>query len=141
MNLMNFVSGCLIAMLLSACHPSSEFEITSDTFKNLPDTVLEVDKMIDIMTDIHLAEAWVIEDNNDTISKNAQLASYYEEIFLNHQITSDHYKRSYNFYADRPYMMNYIYQRITEKLNLMESENRKLIAPKKTNEVNEQSNK
>lgn len=93
------------------------------------------------MTDVHLAEAWVVEDNNDSISKNTQLAGYYAEIFSNHSINSDQFKFSYNFYADRPYMMNYIYQAVTEKLNLMESKNRKLITPKNTIDSNEQNNK
>lgn len=141
MNLMTLVSVCFLSIALYSCHPKSEFEITSETFKNLPDSVLEVDKMIDIMTDVHLAEAWVVEDNNDSISKNAQLSTYYAEIFSNHRINSDQFKSSYNFYADRPYMMNYIYQRVTEKLNLMESKNRQLIAPKNTTDTNEQNNK
>lgn len=141
MKLLNLVIGCLLGLAFCACHPASEFEITSETFKDLPDTVMEVDKMINILTDIHLAEAWVIEDNNDTVSKNDQLASYYQEIFSQHKIDSKQYRQSYNFYAERPYMMNYIFQRVTEKLNLMESENRKLITPKKSLDTNEQSNK
>ncbi len=126
---------------LMACNPKSDFEMSDQLLSNIPDSVVNVDEMISIMTDIHLAEAWVIEQPNDSIPNDTKLSAYYADIFANHNISAQQYKSSFNFYTGEPVLMNYIYQKITEKLNLLESENRNLNKTKNTDLKNEQESK
>lgn len=124
-----------------ACNPKSEFEVTDQDLSSVPDSVLKVETMIEVMTDIHLAEAWVIEQKNDSIANDVKLESYYAGIYSNYGISAQHYKSSFTYYAQHPALMNYIYIKVTEKLNLLESQNRHLGQPKNTNLKNEQKSK
>ena len=116
----------VLICLTAACKPKSEFEISDAMIKNVPDTVIAVEPMIDIMTDIHLAEAWVQENKTDSIAPDIRLKQHYAEIYQLHDITDEAYKKSYKYYSANPVLMNYIYTKVVEQLNVMESQNLKV---------------
>ncbi|MFI5172942.1 MAG: DUF4296 domain-containing protein [Chitinophagales bacterium] len=113
-----FFAGVFIA-----CNPKSEFDYSDDMLKTIPDSVLSADKMIDILVDIQLAEALAIEDKADTIPQEERLKVFYAQIFAIHSIDAKLYQRSYAYYVQEPVIMDHIYQKVTEKLNLLELEN------------------
>ncbi len=122
----NLIFIVVLICLTAACKPKSEFEISDAMIKNVPDTVIAVEPMIDIMTDIHLAEAWVQENKTDSIAPDIRLKQHYAEIYQLHDITDEAYKKSYKYYSANPVLMNYIYTRVVEELNVMESQNLKV---------------
>ncbi len=107
-------------MILSACKPKSEFEFTEKMLQNIPDSVLNVDRMVDVMVDIHLAEAYVAENKADTIPQEERLKMFYAQVFAIHEIETKLYQNSYNYYVQEPVLMDHIYQKVTDKLNILE---------------------
>jgi hypothetical protein len=132
--------GVIVVLLLTivtACNPKSEFELTQSDLNEVPDSVIAVEEMIDILCDIHLAEAWVVEQPADSVPNTQKLASYYAGIFLSHGISEEEYKRSFQYYTSKPVLMNHIYNKATEKLNLLESQHRNNATQNKNIKSNE----
>lgn len=125
------ISGLLFIAIIVSCKPKSKFDVTDKMLTNVPDSVLAVDTMIAIMTDIHLAEAWAADNHPDSLNQDEQLKKYYAEIFAKHHIHALQYRSSYNYYTNEPVIMNHIYTKITERLNLLESENLNVSKSKK----------
>jgi len=132
-----FISGFFLLMAMFSCKPGNDFEFSPEKLNNIPDSLLQPEQMIEVLTNIHLAEAWAVEMKNDTVSKDIRLQQFYGEIFSKYNTTTEQYKASYNYYASDPPLMHYIYQKVTEKLNLLESKTRNI---KNTTQENEQSN-
>jgi len=121
----------LVSWILISCKPDSDLEIRDAMMENVPDSVLSVNNMINVMTDIHLAESWSRINKSDTIPQDGRLKMYYAQIFEMHNTDVKKYQSSYNYYSNEPVLMNYIYQEVTEKLNLLESENLNLLKQNK----------
>lgn len=113
---------CAVLLLAGACKPKDPFAVTQQMIDNVPDSIIVVDSMVNIITDIQLAESFVNESRMDTVPKEDRLKQYYSEIFAMHHIKAADYQRSYDYYVADPVLMNHIYVKVTEKLNLMESE-------------------
>lgn len=79
--------------------------------------------MTDILVDIHIVESIVQESQADSIRSNRDkiLSGYYGHIMNKHGVTQEQFTSSYDYYTDHPLVLNYIYQKVTEQLNLMES--------------------
>ncbi len=121
----------LVSWILISCKPDSDLEIRDAMMENVPDSLLSVNNMINVMTDIHLAESWSRINKSDTIPQDDRLKMYYAQIFEMHNTDVKKYQSSYNYYSNEPVLMNYIYQEVTEKLNLLESENLNLLKQNK----------
>lgn len=88
---------------------------------DVPDTIIQSDQMIDILVDIHLAESAAPVLKTDSIKPEHLMQSYYSIIFEHHTITQSKFENSFQYYTEHPLVLNYIYQKVVEKLNLMES--------------------
>ncbi len=127
----------VLFVLAGACKPKSEFEVTEAMINSVPDSVLSVEQMINIMTDVHLAEAWAQENKRDTIPADVRLKAYYTTIFSIHQVEAEKYNSSFKYYSNDPVLMNHIYTKVVEQLNIMESKQLKV----KKSTTNEQDSK
>lgn len=112
----------LVGMWIVSCKPEDKFVATNAMKYNLPDSVIAFDTMVNITLDIHLAEAWAQEQKGDTIPKDERLKQYYSEIFGIHQVSSQRYKNSYQYYTQQPVLMQELYAEVTEKLTIMENQ-------------------
>lgn len=108
--------------LAVACRPKDKFAFSEEMLGSVPDTVINFETMVNITTDIHLAESWAQERGPDTIPKDMLLKQYYGEIFTIWQVTDAEYRRSYSWYVNQPILMQELYNRVTNKLNILESE-------------------
>lgn len=116
-----------------SCKPEDKYVVPKSQLNNLPDSVIAFDTMVNITLDIHLAEALVQEQKGDTVPKDDRLKVYYSEIFGIHQVSSQRYKTSYQYYTQQPVLMQELYAKVTEKLTLMESK-QPTLQKQKTNE-------
>ena len=86
----------------------------------IPENILPREKIAQIITDIHVAEA---EINLLAISDSTlKRPIYFKEIFNKHQITQQQYEESLAFYIDHPKILNKIYEQVLNDLSKMQAE-------------------
>lgn len=94
-------------MVFTSCNESSE--------EHLPK-----DKMVKIMTDIHLAEVYSTMVNDSlqkSVNKNMDsLAWYYKSILDHHGVTIDQYKNSIDWYSSHPLDFDSVYVALQDEL-------------------------
>ncbi|MEZ5013868.1 MAG: DUF4296 domain-containing protein [Chitinophagales bacterium] len=113
--------GILSVLFIHACAPDNSYTLNDKVLAEIPDSIIAFDSMVNIMTDIHLAETWARERSNDSLNQDQRLALYYAQIFHAHNISLQQYNAAYAYYSSEPLLMNVMYQRVTENLNLLES--------------------
>ena len=102
----------IISVLIVSCD-SKEISV--------PDDVIPKEKMVQVLADIHIAEATVnYKSVGDTVKPNIE--NYYSDVFKKHSITQDQYRKSYQFYLDNPSMMNKMYDEVINELSRRQSE-------------------
>jgi len=88
----------------------------------IPADVLKKNEMIAILTDVQIAEA-AITLHTTTGSNGADFtASYYKYIFNKHKITAVKYKRSMDWYAQHPELLDKVYEEVINQLSKKQSE-------------------
>lgn len=98
----------LIGWLVSAC--------TAPENKP-PDNLLSEDKMADILTEVHLAEARISRVNLRSVDSSQIAYKHLEDkIFKKFGVDTATYRKSYIFYSSHPANMEVIYKQVTEKL-------------------------
>ncbi|MEQ9263067.1 MAG: DUF4296 domain-containing protein [Owenweeksia sp.] len=99
-----------LAILTASCSVQEEGDIPKDVFKE--------DRMITILTDIHLVEGAKLGRRimGDTVLVDV----YFQKVFEKHNITKEQFEHSFGFYSDRPAQMDKIYDRVIENLNSIE---------------------
>ncbi|MFD2932597.1 DUF4296 domain-containing protein [Spirosoma flavum] len=82
-----------------------------------PDNLLNENQMVDILTEIHMAEARVSRLSLRSIdSSNIAYKHLEGTIFKKMGVDTAVYRKSYIFYSSHPANMEAIYQQVTEKL-------------------------
>ncbi|NLB26753.1 MAG: DUF4296 domain-containing protein [Bacteroidales bacterium] len=86
-----------------------------------PDNLISEEKMIDLLTDIHLAEAtYISRHHQDSLLKKSKSADFYYSILKNHQTADTTFEKSYIFYLSRPRKFEKMYRQVMNNLNEME---------------------
>lgn len=106
--------GCslLLGLFFSACQPNNQ------EAKN----ILSPEKMSSILTDLHLAEAYILESryrNEDTA--RVAYTQLEKEVFKKYKTDSLTYAKSYRFYARNVTELNEIYNAVVDTLSYRES--------------------
>ncbi len=112
----------LISVLIS-CKPKSDLVFSERMLEEVPDSLINPDRMADILIDMQLAEAMLQEAKEDSVRKNKDniLEGYYGAIMEIHGVDQVVFKNSYDYYNAHPLVLHYIHQTMTERLSLMES--------------------
>jgi len=85
-----------------------------------PEGILEKDKMISILLDIHIKEGQV-QQLRVTRDSSTRVFKYFErEIFAKHEVSDSVYYKSLGFYYDHPELMEEIYTAIVDSLSVKE---------------------
>ena len=97
------------------------FSFMSCTHKNkevlIPEGTLSKDSMIQILSDIHLAESEAtLHPYNDSLGI-INLPAYYKYIFEHHRIDTAVFSHSMNFYLANPELMNTVYSGVIDELS------------------------
>lgn len=97
--------------LLFACGPNQE------NGTDRPDNLVDEDKMVAILTEIHLTEAKVSKINlRSSDSSNLVYKQLERQLLRKYGVDTSAYSKSYIYYASHPEAMERIYRRIVDKL-------------------------
>lgn len=97
-----------------SCGDSAEGSIS------IPDNILPKEKIAQVITDIHIAEAEI--SLNAIPDSSLKRPVYLETIFEKHQITKQQYEESLVFYIDHPAILNKIYEQVLNDMSKMQAE-------------------
>jgi hypothetical protein len=87
----------------------------------IPATVIGPDKMVSILTDVHLAQAAVSSYSvGDTL--HFTIGDYMPAIFKNHGTTQQQFSSSLKYYSSNPSLLDSIYKEVLEELSRKEGE-------------------
>ncbi len=95
----------LLLMFLLAC-----------SHDNTPDNLIEEDKFIPLLVDIHLADGYLSSGSQLPDSLSYRGNGLYAEIFKKHHVDSVQFKKSFQYYSIHLEQMNNIYKAVVEKL-------------------------
>lgn len=92
-----------------------------------PDYVLSEKKMVDLLVDVHKAEA-VIESNYNIYNNDADKKKLREAVFLKHGITQEQFDTNLVWYGHHIEEYMTIYEQVIERLKAENEEAKKLLA-------------
>lgn len=88
-----------------------------------PEILIQEDKMIELLVDIHLAEAtFNTRRHRDSLVMKSSSADFYYSILDKHQVPDTVFEQSFVFYASQPRKFEKMYRQAMNKLNEMEQE-------------------
>lgn len=90
--------------------------------------------MVEVLVDVHLAEASADNRGLNTPQINMMMAAKYDSLFQKHETTFSQFKDSYDYYLDHSDQLAEIYSQVVSKLTTMEtklSAGRKIKPPPK----------
>jgi hypothetical protein len=88
-----------------------------------PEILVHEDQMIDMLVDIHLAEAtFNTRRHRDSLVMKSSSADFYYSILKKHQVADSVFEQSFVFYASQPRKFEKMYRQAMNKLNEMEQE-------------------
>jgi hypothetical protein len=109
--MIKFIQICLFLFVITLTSCSKNQEV-------IPDAVLKRDKMVLILSDMHLLEAQAQMSNyNQNDSTKLIVASAYKDIFLKNKVDAKKFQRSYEYYQVRPELMSEIYKEVLTELS------------------------
>ena len=89
--------------------------------KEIPAEIIQKDSMVNIIVDLHLADAILL--NPLTQSKISDISSnrLYKTVLDKYNITRERFNKSIDYYAETPAVLDSIYDKVIEQLSLIES--------------------
>ncbi len=73
-------------------------------------------KMIEMLVDIHLAEATYNRMRSDTLVKNSSSANFYYSVLAKYEIADSVFEKSFVYYASSPKNFEKMYREVMNKL-------------------------
>ena len=87
-----------------------------------PNHLVSERKMIEMLVDIHLAEATYNRMRNDTLVKNSSSANFYYSVLANYEVADSVFEKSFVYYASSPKNFEKMYREVMNKLSETEQE-------------------
>ena len=88
-----------------------------------PEHLIKQDKMIQMMVDIHLAEAtYMNRRSQDSLVRESSSADFYYSVLNEYQIPDSVFEKSFVYYASTPKKFEKMYREVMNKLNEMDQE-------------------
>ncbi len=115
-NYLNIVKSCnlvfLVIIILFAVGCKDKKEASP------PDWVVNKDKMIGFLIDLHVVEAKLIKLGVKKDSSRLLFKAYQDELFVKHNIDDSVYFKSYNYYLSEVDKLREIYEAVVDSLNV-----------------------
>jgi len=87
-----------------------------------PENLIKEKKMIDMLVDIHIAEATYIHMRFDSIVKNSSSANFYYSILEKYEVPDSVFEKSFIFYASSPQDFEKMYRKVMNQLSEIEQD-------------------
>ena len=87
-----------------------------------PENLIKEKEMIDMLVDIHIAEATYRHLQYDSVIRNSSSSNFYYSILDKYQIPDTVFEKSFVFYASSPKQFEKMYQDVMNKLSQIEQE-------------------
>ena len=88
-----------------------------------PKHLIRESKMIDMMVDVHLAQAVFANRHNvDSLLKKTTATDFYYSILDKYNVPDSVFEKSFIYYASSPKKFEKMYRKVMSKLNEMEQE-------------------
>ena len=87
-----------------------------------PEHLIKEKQMIDMLVDIHLAEATFNKFRYDSIMKNNSSTNFYYSVLNKYQVPDSVFEQSYVYYASVPKDFEKMYRKVMNKLSEKEQE-------------------
>lgn len=87
-----------------------------------PENLIKKKKMIEMLVDIHMAEATFNHMRYDSIFKNSSSENFYYSILDKYQVADSVFEKSYVFYASTPREFEEMYRKVSNKLSEIEQQ-------------------
>ncbi|MDB5121642.1 MAG: hypothetical protein JWN56_2860 [Sphingobacteriales bacterium] len=89
--------------------------LTACTTNTSKQDIIEPDKMVEVLTDIHIVDGYISTfRQSDTLKQRA--SSYYAAVYKHHHIDSLTYKNSLEYYSRNPKLLDTIYYKVNNQL-------------------------
>ena len=90
-------------------------------WKSAPDGVIAEDRMVNLLVDMHLADAYTA-----TLVDTPQIISAYKSVYKTNETDSLTFRKSLEYYTRDPQQLQDIYARVNEKLATMQKSAQKI---------------
>ena len=87
-----------------------------------PDNLIKEKQMIEMLVDIHLAEATYTKFRYDSIMKNNSSANFYYSVLDKYQVVDSVFEKSFIYYASVPKDFEKMYRKVMNELSQTEQE-------------------
>lgn len=87
-----------------------------------PADVIQQKEMVQVLADVHIADAVVEKRSSPEKPDTALTAAMYSEIFRIHHISRNDFYKSYHFYERHPELMNEMYPDVINELSRRQAE-------------------
>lgn len=85
-----------------------------------PKNLIKEKKMINMLVDIHMAEATYNHMRYDSIMKNNSSVNFYYSVLEKYQVPDSVFEKSFVFYASTPKQFEKMYRKVMNKLSEVE---------------------
>jgi hypothetical protein len=110
-------SFLFIAVLLTSCYTENRPEV------NPPDKLLSEEVIINMLTDIQLAEGIIVDQRSAKTNVSRSFKdSLYQVIFDHYQVTAQELNENLDYYNNNPEQMEDIYEEVLSRLSQKETE-------------------
>ncbi|MBL0309404.1 MAG: DUF4296 domain-containing protein [Bacteroidetes bacterium] len=87
----------------------------------IPATVIPMDQMVQIMSDIHIVDAVAAEKAQGGMNEENLTKQYMVQIFKNRGVTAEKFLSSFRFYENHPALFDKIYGEALEEMSRREA--------------------
>ena len=87
-----------------------------------PENLIKEKKIIDMLIDIHIAEATYNHMRYDSIVRNSSSANFYYSVLEKYQVPDSVFEKSFIFYASTPKQFEKMYREVMNKLSEVEQD-------------------
>ncbi|PIF06079.1 MAG: hypothetical protein CSA36_03515 [Draconibacterium sp.] len=108
-----FLFFLLLTIILAACEKSAF---------DKPKELVKKNKMIDMLVDIHIAEATFDQLQHESILKNTSSSVFYYSVLEKYEVPDSVFEKSFVYYASRPKEFERMYREVMNKLSEKEQE-------------------
>ncbi len=102
----------LIAMLFTSC----------SLFETKEEGIIDKDKFVDVLVDIHFADAVIVVKGYRHTNDSARIDLFYDDVLKKHNISRKELDKTIDFYVKRIDDYDNLYDQVLEKLKIMQSE-------------------